>query len=513
MYRRLLVLLSAVLLSASWMAQAESPDSMFGSDGREAFHATPDADAPAMREESDGSIASEQLDAGFGTGGRVQQSLFDRVANGVAIFGLRDGRHVSFITGPDGANVEYIEVTLRDADGSVRLGRGFTSVHLETTLRAALDSRERLIVVGTTNSQVAPPAKFRVFRFQYVAASNSYEKDTGFGTNGVVDVEFNGKPARARAVAIDGNDSIVVAGEVELGATDTDFAIARLRGSDGSLDTSFNGTGTRTVAFDLGSADWLDSAYAVAMTPDDAAITVVGSAYDNAGGKFRVAMARLLPNGGLDTAFCATSCLFNPHPSIHDGRRTYYFGSAANDADNVAMGVTHVANGDMLIAGRSEPVPYGPSSGAIARFFPSGAYRTEVLETVPGYVLAYHGIQAVDAAGSRILVSGMKRLTVPGEGQFVLQAFDGSSGLLSRTTGFGNCLTNDSAHCFTGSGDGADWHVENDSMVTIDASGRGLFAGTFLPYGDPPPFPRASFVRFTNNTGPKPDRIFRNGFQ
>jgi len=76
--------------------------------------------------------------------------------------------------------------------------------------------------------------------------------DTTFGSGGKRLVEIGQIPALA--LAIDGNDRIVLAGYSEVSdADDFDFAVARLS-PDGSLDTTFGG-GDGTVTADFGDED------------------------------------------------------------------------------------------------------------------------------------------------------------------------------------------------------------------------------------------------------------------
>ena len=77
-----------------------------------------------------------------------------------------------------------------------------------------------------------------------------------------------------------------------------DFALARYN-PNGSLDTSFNGTGKVTTP--IGAAD--DSANAIAVRPDGKLVLAGDS---RIGGSLVVALARYNPNGSLDTSFNGT---------------------------------------------------------------------------------------------------------------------------------------------------------------------------------------------------------------
>ncbi len=137
--------------------------------------------------------------------------------------------------------------------------------------------------------------------------------DTSFGTGGYQLIYFSPGPqttggTQASAMAIGPDGKIVVVGSTTVGGNQV-FAIARLN-ADGSLDTSFNGSGTQTVSFGTGGA--VDQATAVAIEPDDS-IVVAGSADLPASSSTPpnsdTAVARLTPSGALDTSFNGTGML------------------------------------------------------------------------------------------------------------------------------------------------------------------------------------------------------------
>src|SRR5262249_59946804 len=85
--------------------------------------------------------------------------------------------------------------------------------------------------------------------------------DTSFSGDGKLTTDFTSSAGEwAFAIAIDPNGKIVVAGYAAVGSGDR-FALARYN-DDGSLDTSFNGTGKLTTSF-IGN-----NAAAFAMTID-----------------------------------------------------------------------------------------------------------------------------------------------------------------------------------------------------------------------------------------------------
>jgi uncharacterized delta-60 repeat protein len=107
---------------------------------------------------------------------------------------------------------------------------------------AALLSDGKIIVVGS--ARVGSSEDFAIVR--YLANGTV---DTTFGTQGKTTTDFLGQRDRAFAVAIQPDNSIVVAGDALVAFGQSDFAVARYD-ADGVLDTSFGG-GTGKVTTDI----------------------------------------------------------------------------------------------------------------------------------------------------------------------------------------------------------------------------------------------------------------------
>ena len=137
---------------------------------------------------------------------------------------------------------------------------------------------------------------------------------------------------RARAVAIQTDGRIVVAGSAARPDSGRDFAVARLL-PDGSLDFTFNLTGKVTVAFGLPSAGLTEGAWALALD-EQGRILAAGSA------SARFAIARLRSNGTLDGDFDS------------DGRATVDFGLGA--VGSVAYALTVQRDGRIVLAGQAD---------------------------------------------------------------------------------------------------------------------------------------------------------------
>jgi uncharacterized delta-60 repeat protein len=170
--------------------------------------------------------------------------------------------------------------------------------------------------------------------------ANPGDLDTSFAGNGKKTINFGGidKP---HAVLVQPNGRIVVAGG---GSATGSFCVTRLR-SNGLLDPTFGTRGKRVVRF--GGEE--ESAFGAALQPDGR-ILLAGDS------DFRVAVARLNPNGSFDTTFSG------------DGKLLFSWGAISR-----ATAVLVLPNGKILVSGFS-----GPEGGnvQVARLTANGALDT-----------------------------------------------------------------------------------------------------------------------------------------
>jgi uncharacterized delta-60 repeat protein len=202
--------------------------------------------------------------------------------------------------------------------------------------------------------------------------------DTSFAGTGKKTISFGGIDS-PQAVLVQPNGRIVVAGG---GALPTAFCVARLR-SNGLLDTTFGSNGKRLIRF----GGEQEGAFGAALQPDGK-IVLVGDS------DFRVAVARLKPNGSLDTTFSG------------DGRKTFTWGPIGR-----AMAVLVLPNGKLLVGGFS-----GPETGnvQVARLNANGALDTTF--GTGGIATADFGgddfgLAMARQANGRILIAGLSRPT------------------------------------------------------------------------------------------------------
>jgi uncharacterized delta-60 repeat protein len=147
--------------------------------------------------------------------------------------------------------------------------------------------------------------------------------DPSFGDDGIVTTSFGGGSAAARALAIEPDGDIVVAGTSSQPETGWDFALARYE-PDGSLDASFGDNGRVTTDFD----DVANGINALAVQPDGKLVVAGESRGD-------FALARYDTDGSLDTSFSG------------DGVATTDFAGKADAAYAVAL----LGDGRIVAAG------------------------------------------------------------------------------------------------------------------------------------------------------------------
>jgi uncharacterized delta-60 repeat protein len=132
---------------------------------------------------------------------------------------------------------------------------------------AALTPDGGIVAVGRTDA-----AGFTKLDFGIVRYTPGGTPDQGFGAGGIVRTDILGGGDQANAVAVQPDGKVVVAGFATRNGIDGDFALVRYD-PDGSLDAGF-GTGG-VVTTDLGTRD--DDARAVVIQPDGR-IVVAGTA-------------------------------------------------------------------------------------------------------------------------------------------------------------------------------------------------------------------------------------------
>jgi len=133
--------------------------------------------------------------------------------------------------------------------------------------------------------------------------------DRTFGNGGKVITAIGTTLDEAFALAIQSDGQLVAAGTSSTG-TQNEFALVRYN-PDGSLDTTFNGTGIVTTA--IGSST--DQAFALAIQADG---KLVAAGYSDNGAQDLFALVRYNPDGSLDATFNGTGIVTTAIGTIAD---------------------------------------------------------------------------------------------------------------------------------------------------------------------------------------------------
>ena len=248
--------------------------------------------------------------------------------------------------------------------------------------------------------------------------ANPGDLDTSFDGNGKKAIDFGGTDA-ARVVLVQPNGRIVVAGG---GAAADSFCVARLR-ANGTLDPTFGSGGKRRIDF---GGDH-ESVFGATLQPDGK-IVLAGDS------DLRVAVARLNPNGSLDTTFSG------------DGKKVFSWGAISR-----ATAVLVLPNGKILLAGFSGPeggniqVARLNANGALDATFGTGGkaavdfggddFGLAMARQANGRILVAGRSSAAGAVVARLRASGKLDPDFDGDGRLTLPGGGSASAVLVQPDG------------------------------------------------------------------------------
>ena len=271
--------------------------------------------------------------------------------------------------------------------------------------------------------------------------------DTSFGGTGKATVSLGSGWDYGQDVAVQTDGKIIVAGGGYAGDWNTDFGLVRFN-TNGTLDTAFDSDGKVLTEF----SGYSDRILSVTMQGDN--IVTAGYAMHCYGED--LALARYTTNGSLDTSFDG------------DGKLTTEYGGYFDAANSVAL----QADGKVLVAGEVGDDPGGEAI-ALARYTTNGvldpAFDGDGKVTT-GNGSGHHLGYAVVAAGGKILVTGWANNTRNQD--FALARFLDNGSL---DTGFA-----------TGGVALADFNGGDDMAVTmgVQTDGKIVLAGRSLQGGN-----------------------------
>ncbi len=296
------------------------------------------------------------LDPGFGTDGYVTVDLpgSNDVGNAIAI--QPDGK---ILLGGDtgSATGKDIGVVRLNADGSLDTsfdGDGIATVDVAGDSDHGFDLGLRAdgkILIGGY-SRIAGEFDLTVVRL-----NSDGSLDTGFDSDGIVTHDLSGPDERAYAMAVHGDGSISLVGDISPDASNStlltqDLLVVQLE-ADGSLDTSFDGDGWLQQEI-LG----IDAGTDVEPMPDGRIVVTArtNATAPNGGVPAQDFMIyRYLSDGSLDSSFGTGGLARVDHP---------YVGTSMGDA---AWSVAVQVDGKVIAGGQSFRVGFSENFFTIAR--------------------------------------------------------------------------------------------------------------------------------------------------
>ena len=261
------------------------------------------------------------LDSTFNGTGKVATDLGgEDIISSIVV--QNDGRIVA--TGSSGNGDHDFAVVRYNADGT--LDTSFNSTGKVTTPIGVGDDVGVSSVVQNDGKIVVAGYSFNGSNYDFglVRYNLNGTLDTNFNGTGKVITDFGGNDF-PNSMVLQADGKLVVAGYTSIG--NNDFAVARYN-TNGTLDTSFNGTGRITVAFGSGS----DLGQSVALQADG---KIVVAGVSNTNGSYDFALIRFSADGSLDTSFNGT------------GKVTTSIGSATDSGRSVAV----LSDGKIVVAG------------------------------------------------------------------------------------------------------------------------------------------------------------------
>jgi uncharacterized delta-60 repeat protein len=354
--------------------------------------------------------------------------------------------------------------------GMTTLGFGPVNIFDDVARAVAVQADGKLVVVGNT-TDAAHAGRFAIARY-----NRDGTLDASFGSGGKETIAFSlaESDAYARAVAIDAQGRIVVAGNVETQRDDFDFGVCRLL-SNGTLDTSFGHSGVQTIGFDRGRSN-SDGAAGVALEPDGK-IVLAGWSDSSSSSHFDFAFVRLNDDGSLDSSF------------NFGGKRLVSFdlSGGVNGNNDFANAVAVQPDGKIVAAGQVEvpsqdPVAT-PNAFGVCRLNVDGSFDTS---------FGSGGAAVVSFARGGTNDDVCNALALQPDGKIVLAGYSDSSGPSRYDFAFARLSANGSLDTSFGQGgkttvafDHGGGNIDVANAVTLQPDGKIVAAGyAESPAGD-----------------------------
>ncbi len=242
-----------------------------------------------------------------------------------------DGKILQLGTSINNAGLSSIMLLRYAQDGST--DNSFDSDGKVTTTASAdgsegnclLLQKDQKILVGGTLFE-GSNGNFALLRYL-----SSGKPDSSFGINGITTTDFNSGMDEAKAIGLQEDGKILLAGSSTLNGTSF-FSIARYA-MDGTPDLSFNQNGKILLNFGQSNVNIAK----VIKLQKDGKILIGGYTYNKIGNHLDFALARLNADGSLDLTFSG------------DGMLTLNVNNQSNEIEDLLL----FGNGEILIAGNT----------------------------------------------------------------------------------------------------------------------------------------------------------------
>jgi len=310
----------------------------------------------------------------------------------------------------------------------------------------AIQPDGKIVVVGEGFTNPNDSWDFAVVRY-----NPDGSLDNSFGGGGMVNTPIGNSQDVPHSVAIQTDGKIVVVGVTcsgvgTFGCTGVSFAVVRYN-PDGSLDTSFNGTGI--VSTPVGNADSGASDLAIQA---DGKIVVAGSSgifRSGSSGNGNFAIVRYNADGSLDTSFNSSGKVITP---------VGYAGSIALQADGKIVAAGSTGN---PLDSNFVTVRYNPDGSLDTSLNGTGIVITSVGGSGSGFAdLAIQADGKIVVVGTSLAVDGNWRTA-----DFAIVRYNPDGSLDTSFGGTGKILIPDS--------DSADYA----SSIAIQPNGKIIVAG------------------------------------
>jgi len=303
--------------------------------------------------------ADGSLDTSFADSGKVTTNVGTKYASAESVTIQSDGKIVVAGDSFNASGNNDFAVVRYNANGTLDMsfnetGKATADFGAHDYGRSvAVHGDGRIVVTGYTTKSYESKKECALACFK---ANGSL--DTTFNGTGEVTTNFGGDGnAEGRSVAVQTDGKIVVIGYATAGNTE-EFALARYN-ADGTLDTSFGDSGQ--VMTDVGISG--SNATGVALQKDGK-IVVVGYAVNNSGTNYDFACVRYNTDGKVDQSFGDGGKVMTS-VGQGDGKAN----SVAVQSDGKIIVAGSVYFGDVTVAGS---VYVGDSKFAVVRYEASG---------------------------------------------------------------------------------------------------------------------------------------------